>query len=99
MTDSLVMEAVDNLDPADLAVRSIAAGADIMLQPQDLPTAHRALIDAVGNGTLAESQLDEAVMRVLRLKAQLGLLPPTGVSPELAPGSDAASGAGDDDAS
>ncbi len=76
MTDSLVMQAVDNLDPADLAVQSIAAGADIMLQPEDLPAAYAALVDAVATGALAEGQLDEAVLRVLRLKDQLGLLPP-----------------------
>ena len=75
MTDALVMGAVDNLDPGELAVQSVAAGADIMLQPQDLPRAHQALLDAVANGALTEAQVDEAVLRVLELKDQLGLLP------------------------
>lgn len=78
MTDALVMGAVDNLDPAAVAVQSVAAGADIMLQPSDLPTAYQALLDAVASGELTEAQIDQAALRVLRLKDQLGLLPSGG---------------------
>ncbi|MGI9613749.1 MAG: glycoside hydrolase family 3 protein [Acidimicrobiales bacterium] len=78
MTDALVMGAVDNLDPAAVAVQSVAAGADIMLQPSDLPTAYQALLDAVASGELTEAQVDQAALRVLRLKDQLGLLPSGG---------------------
>ena len=80
MTDALVMGAVDNLDPAALAVQSVAAGADIMLQPSDLPTAYQALLNAVASGELTEAQIDQAALRVLRLKDQLGLLPSAGAA-------------------
>jgi beta-N-acetylhexosaminidase len=95
MTDALVMGAVDNLDPAALAVQSVAAGADIMLQPQDMPTSYNALLAAVANGALTEEQVDAAALRVLRLKDQLGLLPAVEASadpdPDSEPDAEAAS--------
>lgn len=75
MTDALNMGAVADLDQGDLVVRSVAAGADILLYPSDLPTAYDALLDAVRKGELTQYRLDQAVLRVLELKAQLGLLP------------------------
>ncbi|MDH3684296.1 MAG: glycoside hydrolase family 3 protein [Acidimicrobiia bacterium] len=75
MTDALNMGAVSDLDQGDLAIRSVAAGADVLLYPSDLPTAYGAVLDAVRTGELTQYRLDQAVLRVLRLKAQLGLLP------------------------
>lgn len=75
MTDALNMGAVSDLDPGQLVIESVAAGADVMLYPPDLPTAHAALLEAVQAGELDEARLDQAVLRVLRLKESLGLLP------------------------
>ena len=76
MTDALNMGAVEGIAPGELVVQSIEAGADILLVPPDLPTGHAALLEAVESGRLTETRLDEAVLRVLRLKDELGLLPP-----------------------
>lgn len=76
MTDALNMGAVSDLDPGQLVVESVAAGADVLLFPPDLPLAYEALREAVQTGELTEYRLDQAVLRVLRLKADLGLLPP-----------------------
>jgi beta-N-acetylhexosaminidase len=77
MTDALNMGAVADIDPGKLVVQAVLAGVDILLVPPDLATAYRALLDAVESGQITQSRLDQSVLRVLRLKQQLGLLPPT----------------------
>ena len=60
----------------EAAVAAIAAGAD-MVQISDPGAARRAagaLLEAVESGTIGRERLDEAVARVLTLKAQVGLL-------------------------
>lgn len=75
MSDALNMGAVENYDPGELTVASVQAGVDIILVPPSLPAASGALIQAANDGLLSVEQLDAAVTRVLRLKADLGLLP------------------------
>lgn len=74
MTDALNMGAVDSYDPGEVVVRSVEAGADIMLMSPDLDAARQALRDAVADGRISEANLDQAVGRVLRLKQDLGVL-------------------------
>jgi len=76
ITDAMNMGALGKLDPRTMAVSAVKSGADIVLMPPDLPLAHRALVSAAGSGELSPQRLDDAVRRVLRLKADLGLLPP-----------------------
>ena len=76
MTDALNMGAVADIDPGLLVVQAVAAGVDVLLVPPDLATAYRALHAAVETGEITESRLDQSVLRVLRLKEKLGLLPP-----------------------
>lgn len=52
----------------------LAAGCDVILFSTDPERDMAAVVDAVNNGQLAESRLNEAVARVLALKAKLGLL-------------------------
>jgi CubicO group peptidase (beta-lactamase class C family) len=59
--------------PGEVAVRSILAGADVLLVPPVLDAALQAVRDAVASGRIPMSRLDEAVTRVLRAKAKLGL--------------------------
>jgi beta-N-acetylhexosaminidase len=75
MTDALNMGAVSQFDAGEIVVDAVVAGADILLVPPDLPTAHGALMTAAADGTLTAERLDEAVLRVLILKERLGLLP------------------------
>ena len=52
----------------------LASGCDVILFSTDPDRDITAVIDAVNNGQLAESRLDEAVARILALKCKLGLL-------------------------
>jgi CubicO group peptidase (beta-lactamase class C family) len=54
-------------------VRSILAGADVLLVPPVLDAALQGVREAVASGRIPMSRLDEAVTRVLRAKAKLGL--------------------------
>ncbi len=74
VTDALDMGGVTRrYPPAEVAVRSIQSGADVLLVPPVPDAALVALKDAVASGRLPMSRIDEAVTRVLRAKARLGL--------------------------
>jgi beta-N-acetylhexosaminidase len=74
VTDALDMGGVTvRYPPGEVAVRSILAGADILLVPPVLDAALGAVREAVASGRISMSRLDEAVTRVLRAKAKLGL--------------------------
>ncbi|HEX2714270.1 MAG TPA: glycoside hydrolase family 3 N-terminal domain-containing protein [Candidatus Acidoferrales bacterium] len=74
VTDALDMAGVTRLyPPAEVAVRAILAGADVLLVPPVSDAALAALRDAVASGRIPMSRIDEAVGRVLRAKAKLGL--------------------------
>lgn len=74
MTDALDMGAVRDQDRAELAIRSVEAGVDILLAPPDLSVVHAGIVDAVMADRLSEARIDASVTRILRLKAELGLL-------------------------
>src|SRR6202521_4325816 len=74
VTDALDMGGVTvRYPPGEVAVRSILAGADVLLVPPVLDAALNAVHEAVASGRIPMSRLDEAVTRVLRAKAKLGL--------------------------
>src|SRR5579863_5246888 len=74
VTDALDMGGVTvRYPPGEVAVRSILAGADVLLVSPVLDAALEAVRDAVASGRIPMSRLDEAVTRVLRTKAKLGL--------------------------
>lgn len=74
VTDALDMGGVTvRYPPGEVAVQSILAGADVLLVPPVLDAALEAVRDAVASGRIPMSRLDEAVTRVLRAKAKLGL--------------------------
>ncbi|MEZ5380101.1 MAG: glycoside hydrolase family 3 protein [Acidimicrobiales bacterium] len=86
MTDALDMGAVDTLGSGELAVRSILAGVDLLLAPTDVEAAAAGLLAAVADGRLTEERIDQSVLRVLRLKAALGLpVGPAPIPPEPGP--------------
>ncbi len=75
MTDSLRMQAMsDHYSSGEIAVRSVAAGVDLLLCPTDLDGAIQALMDAVASGELTEERIDESVTRILMMKYNMGLL-------------------------
>ncbi|MGW2567045.1 glycoside hydrolase family 3 protein [Streptomyces sp. NPDC001537] len=74
VTDSLGMQGVRTKYGDDrVPVLALKAGVDQLLNPPDLATAWNAVLKAVQDGELAESRLDESILRILRLKARLRL--------------------------
>ncbi|HEV2298678.1 MAG TPA: glycoside hydrolase family 3 N-terminal domain-containing protein [Candidatus Acidoferrales bacterium] len=75
VTDALDMGGVvTTIDsPPDIAVRAVEAGADVLLIPPSTDAALAALKQAVESGALPMTRVDEAVRRILRAKAALGL--------------------------
>ena len=49
---------------------ALSAGADMILMPEDFDVAVQAVKDAVENGALTESRIEESAMRILALKAE-----------------------------
>ena len=75
VTDDLAMGGVTQLyGVEELAVLAVAAGNDLLLS-SDPETQIAAVLRAVREGRLAESQIDAAVERILRSKIEAGLIP------------------------
>ncbi len=74
VTDSMGMGGVTTLySPEDAAIRAVKAGVDMLLLPPTPKEVIQALIQAVRNGEIRESRIDESVNRILEAKARLGL--------------------------
>lgn len=74
MTDDLVMQAITDLYGAgEAAVMALQAGND-MLCATDYAVQYDAVLAAVVDGRISSETLDNAVYRVLKWKANLGLL-------------------------
>lgn len=75
ITDSQQMASItDHYTPGEAAVKALEAGVDMILMPADLKGAYDAVLAAVQAGTLPEQRIDESVMRILKVKAQYGIL-------------------------
>ncbi len=73
-TDATPMVGFGAAMPRSQAIpRAIAAGADIILFNKDLDEDYRYLLAGIQNGTVSPERLDEAVTRILALKASLHL--------------------------
>ena len=55
------------------AVAAIKAGNDMVLVPPDLEGAYKGILEAVQRGEISEERIDESVLKILRIKASLGL--------------------------
>jgi beta-N-acetylhexosaminidase len=74
VTDSLGMQGVRTKYGDDrVPVLALKAGVDQLLNPPDLDLAWNSVLTAVRTGELSEERLDTSVLRILRLKAKLGL--------------------------
>jgi beta-N-acetylhexosaminidase len=80
LTDELEMEAIAaRFGVGRAAVMSVAAGADMVLipwRPEKKVEVYRALLLAAQNGDIPPHRLDEAVRRILTVKARRGLFEP-----------------------
>jgi beta-N-acetylhexosaminidase len=74
VTDSMAMQGLTMLfDSGEGSVRSIVAGADVLLMPPDPDKAIRAVVGAVEDGRISRQRLEQSVTRVLAAKLALGL--------------------------
>jgi beta-N-acetylhexosaminidase len=74
VTDSMAMQGLTMLfDSGEGSVRSIVAGADVLLMPPDPDKAIRAVVGAVEDGRISRQRLEQSVARVLAAKLALGL--------------------------
>ena len=73
-TDAMDMRGVTaHFTNEEAAIRSVEAGADVVLFPPDIPAAFNGLKNAVASGRITEERLDQSVRHILRAKARLGL--------------------------
>jgi beta-N-acetylhexosaminidase len=74
VTDALEMGGIaKGFTVAEASVRSLLAGADVLLMPPDGEAAIDAVAAAVRNGQISQGRIDESVMRILTAKAHVGL--------------------------
>jgi len=64
---------VQRFGAEDVAVKAFEAGHDIILKPKDPAATIAALAAAVKSGRVSERRVDEAALKLLTLKARLGL--------------------------
>ncbi len=73
ITDAMEMGAISRQYASeDAAVKSIQAGADVILCIQGFQKAVDAVVDAVKHGTISEKRINESVRRILMLKRKHG---------------------------
>jgi beta-N-acetylhexosaminidase len=74
VSDAMDMRGVlDQFGAAEATKRGIAAGIDVLIQPQDVSQTIDAVIAGVSEGRYTEARLDSSVRRVLETKRRLGL--------------------------
>ena len=74
VTDALDMGGIaKGFSVGEAAVRSLLAGADVLMMPPDGEAAINAVAAAVKSGRLTQKRIDESVMRILMAKAHVGL--------------------------
>lgn len=72
ITDAMNMGAiVQKYSSAEAAVKSLEAGADIILMPEDFKSAYNGVLKAMKDETLSEEHVDESLKRILYVKFQM----------------------------
>ncbi|GHT23117.1 beta-N-acetylglucosaminidase [Bacteroidia bacterium] len=73
-TDALNMRGVSKFFPSgEVEVRALAAGADVLLMPNDVPLAIAAIKAAVDSGRISAEQIEFSCRRILAAKQWCGL--------------------------
>ena len=74
ITDDLSMEGVRQYaGDSEVAVLAVKAGNDLLCCT-NFEVQIKAVIDSANNGEISEEQIDEAVLRILKLKIELGII-------------------------
>jgi beta-N-acetylhexosaminidase len=76
VTDALDMAALTHLFANDIgreAVEAFKAGNDLLIIPPDLGASYQSMLKAVRSGEISKQRLDRSVLKILKLKGELGL--------------------------
>ena len=79
VTDALDMNGLKNLfgngpeAAGRAAIAAVKAGNDMLLIPSDLEGSYNGLLRAVKRGEISQARINESVLKILRLKASVGL--------------------------
>ena len=74
ITDGLEMGALStNISNEESILRSIEAGADILLLPIDVVNAIRSIKSAIESGRIKEERIDQSVEKIWNMKTEVGL--------------------------
>lgn len=80
VTDALDMAGLTRVFPGsqhdvagEAAVAAVQAGNDMVIIPGDLDGAATGILNAVQRGEISKERIDESVLKILRVKASLGL--------------------------
>jgi beta-N-acetylhexosaminidase len=76
VTDALDMAGLTHLFASNIgraAVEAFKAGNDLLLIPADFPASCNAMLKAVQSGEISHERLDRSVLKILKIKASLGL--------------------------
>jgi beta-N-acetylhexosaminidase len=77
ITDAFNMNAITNkYTSSEAALKAVQAGVDIVLMPEDLKKAYNAVYEAVKQGKIKESRIDQSVRRIIYTKIKRGAIPP-----------------------
>ena len=69
VSDALEMGAIARQFPVpEACVLALEAGVDVLLCVKDYPACFQAVLDAIAQGRLTETRIDESVRRILRLR-------------------------------
>lgn len=72
ITDALNMGAITKqYSSAEAAVKTILAGSDMILMPDDFVSAYEGVLSAVRAGTITEDRIDESLERILKIKIEM----------------------------
>jgi beta-N-acetylhexosaminidase len=76
VTDALDMAGLTHLFANDIgreAVEAFKAGNDLLIIPPDLGASYTSMLKAVRSGEISQQRLDRSVLKILKLKGELGL--------------------------
>src|SRR5579871_4788737 len=76
VTDALDMAGLTHLFANDIgraAVEAFKAGNDLLIIPADFGASYQSMIKAVRSGEISKERLDRSVLKILKIKASLGL--------------------------
>jgi beta-N-acetylhexosaminidase len=75
ISDDFSMAAAGGASPEEAAIRSIAAGADMVLVwPPEIRRTHRAFVSALEDGRLSRERAQDAAARIIYEKLRMGLI-------------------------